>query len=167
MRPVDSEEYYGIKILRGGQWIYNGTPINRHNLVKLFASVLKKDDAGEYWLITPYERGRIEVEDVPFMAVEMTVKGSGKSQEISFRTNLDDWVTAGSDHPLRVTARASNSEEPSPYVMTRDGLEARLTRAVYYDLVKLAVEDAQEKGLFGVWSSNVFFPIGHAEGVQP
>ncbi|MEZ0262055.1 MAG: DUF1285 domain-containing protein [Alphaproteobacteria bacterium] len=160
MRPVDSEEYYGIKILRGGQWIYNGTPINRHNLVKLFASVLKKDDAGDYWLITPYERGRIEVEDVPFMAVEMTAKGSGKSQVISFRTNLDDWVTAGSDHPLRVTS----GEEPSPYVLVRDALEARLTRAVYYDLVKLAVEDAQEKGLYGVWSSNVFFPIGRIGG---
>jgi hypothetical protein len=156
MTAIDSEEYYGIRILKNGQWIYNGTPINRHNLVKLFASVLKKDDAGDYWLITPYERGRIEVEDVPFMAVEMAQNGSGKSQEISFRTNLDDWVVAGSDHPIRVTVEA----EPSPYVLVRDALEARLTRAVYYDLVKLAVEDVEEKGLFGVWSSGVFFPIG-------
>jgi hypothetical protein len=159
---IDSEEYYGIKILRNGTWIYNGSPITRHNLVKLFASVLKKDAAGDYWLITPYEKGRIEVEDVPFMAVEVKVRASGESQELSFRTNLDDWVQAGADHPLRVSFDARTGE-PSPYIMVRDGLEARLTRPVYYELVKIAAPDSKDKDLFGVWSGGSFFGIGRAK----
>jgi hypothetical protein len=156
---IDSEEYYGIKILKNGTWLYNGTPINRHNLVKLFASVLKKDAAGDYWLITPYEKGRIEVEDVPFSAVELKATGAGKKQALSFRTNIDDWVTADAAHPIRVSFDPQ-SGEPSPYVMVRDGLEARMARPVYYDLVKIAVEDAKEKGLYGVWSKGAFYTIG-------
>jgi hypothetical protein len=156
---VDSEEYYGIRILKNGTWLYNGTPINRHNLVKLFASVLKKDEAGGYWLITPYEKGRIEVDDVPFAAVEVKTEGAGKAQVLQFRTNIDDWVTADAAHPLRVSFDARNGE-PSPYIMVRDGLEARITRAVYYELVKIAAEDEKEQGLYGVWSQGAFFPIG-------
>jgi uncharacterized protein len=156
---VDSEEYYGIKILRNGAWLYNGTPITRHNLVKLFASVLKKDEAGDYWLITPYEKGRIEVEDVPFLAVELETGSSGKSQVLRFRTSLDDWAIADTGHPIRVTHDAETGE-PSPYIMIRDGLEARIARPVYYELVKLGEESAAEKGLFGVWSAGVFFPLG-------
>lgn len=158
---VDSEEYYGIRILRDGTWLYNGTPITRHNLVKLFASVLKKDAAGDYWLITPYERGRIEVEDVPFAAVEVRQESSGKSQVLKFRTNLDEWITAGPEHPIRV--EHDDSGQPSPYIMVRDGLEARINRPVYYELVRLGAEDATEKGLFGVMSSGIFFPIGRVK----
>lgn len=156
---IESDEYYGIKIKKDGTWLYNGTPINRHNLVKLFASVLKKDDKGGYWLVTPYEKGRIEVEDVPFAAVEMKAEGEGQGQRLSFRTNLDEWVEAGASCPLRVVFDEKTAE-PSPYVLVRDNLEARLTRAVYYDLVKLAVEDGQEKGAFGVWSGGNFYRIG-------
>jgi uncharacterized protein len=159
---VDSEEYYGIRILKDGTWLYNGTPITRHNLVKLFASVLKKDATGDYWLVTPYERGRIEVEDAPFIAVEVKAESSGKSQVLAFRTNLDDWVTAGPDHPLRVTHDARTGE-PSPYILVRDGLEARINRPVYYELVRLGAEHATEKGLFGVTSSGIFFPIGRVK----
>lgn len=156
---IDSEEYYGIKILKDGTWLYNGTPITRHNLVKLFASVLKKDEAGDYWLITPYEKGRIEVEDVPFTAVEMKTAFSGKGQAVSFRTNLDEWVTLDVDHPLRILHDAATGE-PSPYIMVRGKMEARITRAVYYDMIKSTVEDENEKGLFGLWSQGKFYPVG-------
>lgn len=156
---IDSEEYYGIRILKNGTWLYNGTPINRHNLVKLFSSVLQKDAEGGYWLITPYEKGRIEVEDVPFTAVELQVVSSGKGQILKFRTNIDDWVEAGSGHPLRVEHDTATGE-PSPYIMVRDGLEARISRAVYYELVKIAVADDKDKELFGVWSRNEFYPVG-------
>lgn len=156
---IDSEEHYGIKILRNGTWLYNGTPITRHNLVKLFASVLKKDDAGDYWLITPYEKGRIEVEDVPFTVVEMRTALSGKDQQVSFRTNLDEWVDLDTAHPLRILHDACTGE-PSPYIMVRDKMEARIVRAVYYDMIKSAVEDENEKGLFGLWSQGKFHPVG-------
>jgi len=160
---IDSEEYYGIKILKNGTWLYNGTPINRHNLVKLFSSVLQKDADGDYWLITPYEKGRIEVEDVPFTAVELQVVSSGKGQKLRFRTNIDDWVEAGKEHPLRV-AHDEATGEPSPYIMVRGkgdtGLEARISRPVYYELVKLAVADVKDKELFGVWSQDEFYPVG-------
>jgi hypothetical protein len=156
------DEFYGIKILKDGTWLYNGSPILRMNLVRLFASVLKRDDAGDYWLVTPYEKGRIEVEDAPFVAVELRAKNSGKDQILEFRTNLDDWVEAGKIHPLRVEI-APHSQEPAPYVRIRDNLEARLTRAVYYDLVALAVEDEAQPGRFGVWSGGTFFPVGRSQ----
>ncbi len=153
------EEYYGIKILKNGTWLYNGTPIARHNMVKLFSSVLRKDAAGGYWLVTPYEKGRIEVEDAPFMAVELKIQGSGKSQVLEFRTNIDDWATAGPSNPLRVGFDAQTGE-PSPYIMVRDGIEARIARPVYYELASIAAEHEREKGLYGVWSQGQFFSIG-------
>lgn len=157
--PIESDEYYGIKILKNGTWLYNGTPINRHNLVKLFASVLQKDAKGDYWLVTPYEKGRIEVADVPFTAVELQVESSGKSQKLRFRTNLDEWVEAGKEHPLRVV-HDGQTGEPSPYIMVRNSLEARIARAVYYELVRLAVPDGKDKEVFGVWSMGEFYPVG-------
>jgi uncharacterized protein len=153
---VDSEEHYGIKILRDGTWLYQGTPINRINMVRLFSSVLKKDERGDYWLVTPYEKGRIEVEDVPFMAVEMKIEKSGQEQILHFRTNIDDWVRAGHDHPLRM------SGEGAPYILVRDDLEARVSRAVYYDLVAMAVPEKSGSDVMGVWSGGIFFPIGKA-----
>ncbi len=151
-----STEHYDIKILKDGTWLYQGTPIGRHNLVKLFASVLRREADGRFWLVTPYERGTIEVEDAPFAAVELKAEDGA----LSFRTNIDDWVTAGNEHPLRV--EFSDSGEPSPYILVRDGLEARLTRAVYYELVKLAVPDAHQQNVFGVWSRDTFFAVGRA-----
>ncbi len=161
MKPgqIQSEEFYGIKILKNGTWLYGGTPINRHNLVKLFATVLKRDEKGDYWLETPYEKGRIEVEDAPFIAVEVTVESSGKDQLLRFRTNLDDEVAAGVEHPIRISFDAATGE-PSPYIMVRKGLEARINRAVYYQLAEMAVEHGQEKGLYGIWSQNHFYPLG-------
>jgi hypothetical protein len=158
-RPIhDTEEYYGIKILKDATWLYLGSPITRHNLVKLFASVLKRDAAGAYWLETPYERGRIEVEDVPFAAVEMRVESSGKSQKLFFRTNLDEWVAADAAHALRIDTDETGTV--TPYIHVRDGLDARLTRAVYYELAALAADGGD--GIFGVYSHDLFFPVGRA-----
>ena len=130
---------FGIAIGRDGTWYYHGSPIGRKPLVKLFASVLRRENDGKYWLVTPVERGRILVEDAPFTAVEVTAQGDGKERIIRFRTNLDDEVEAGPDHPIRVDHDLA-SGEPSPYVHVRGGLEARILRPVYYHLVELGDE---------------------------
>ena len=128
-----------MRIARDGTWFYHGSPIGRKRLVRLFATVLKREPDGQYYLETPVEKGRIEVEDAPFVAVAVTVSGEGSDASLRFRTNLDDEITAGPDCPIRVD-RDSLTGEPSPYVMVRDGLEA----------------------LFGVWSEGVFFSLGPA-----
>jgi uncharacterized protein len=148
-----------MRIARDGAWFYRGSPIGRPALVKLFASVLRREPDGCYWLVTPAERGRIEVEDVPFLAVALTVTDEGREQQLIFRTNLDDIVTAGPDHPLRVETAANG--EPAPYILVRDGLEARIVRAVFYDLVELGREERVEDAAhFGVWSRGGFFRLG-------
>jgi hypothetical protein len=152
---------FDIHIGRDGTWYYRGSPIQRPPLVRLFASVLEREADGQYWLVTPAERGRITVEDVPFIAVEMTVEGQGSHQILSFRTNIDDRVVADEDHPLRVM---DASGEPSPYILVRKNLEARLTRAVFYQLVDLAVEQrVGEERVLGVWSAGKFFVLGPAD----
>ena len=123
-RPLIDCGDLDMRIARDGTWFYRGSPIGRLPLVKLFASVLHREADGRYWLITPAERGRIEVEDVPFLVVALTVEGEGREQQLIFRTNLDEFVTAGPDNPLRVETAASG--EPSPYILIRDALEARL-----------------------------------------
>lgn len=154
---------FGIAIGRDGTWYYHGSPIGRKPLVKLFASVLRRDEGGEYWLITPVERGRILVEDAPFTAVEVTAEGDGKERILRFRTNLDDEVEAGPDHPIRVDHDLA-SGEPSPYVHVRGGLEARILRPVYYHLVELGDEVERDgETMFGVWSHGQFFPLGPVE----
>ncbi len=149
-----------MRIAVDGTWFYRGSPIGRKPLVKLFASVLQIDGKGQYWLITPVEKGRIEVDDVPFVAVEMTVDGSGKDQTLTMRTNLDDIVTVNDEHPLRVEQDPATGE-PRPYVMIRNGLEARVNRPVFYDLVELGVErEIDGVRTLGVWSASAFFVIG-------
>jgi hypothetical protein len=148
-----------MRIARDGTWYYRGTPIRRMPLVKLFSTVLRREDDGTYWLVTPVERGRIEVEDVPFLAVELVAEGIGENAVLRFRTNLDHWFEAGADHPLRV-AHDRETGEPSPYILVRDRLEARLSRSVYYHLVDLAVlarQDGTER--LGIWSNGRFFPL--------
>jgi hypothetical protein len=152
-----------IRIDRDGVWYYEGSPINRKSLVCLFASVLTRDASGAYWLITPAEMGRIDVEDAPFIAVELFTAGAGRDQILSVRTNVDEIVTIDNDHPVTV-ATNPNSGEPSPYVTLRPGIEARLSRSVYYQLVDLGVEaDREGAHMFGVWSSGCFFPLGSTE----
>ena len=157
-----------IQIDREGLWFYHGSPIGRKELIKLFASVLSMDENGRYWLTTPAEKGEILVEDVPFQAVEMNVYEKNKQQILSFRTNIDETIIADIDHPIRIDNNPETGE-PSPYITVRDRLEARLTRAVFYQMVDLGVEvimeSEQELGVinekvFGVWSSGQFFQIG-------
>lgn len=148
-----------MRIARDGTWFYRGSPILRLPLVKLFASVLRREADGGYWLVTPAERGRIDVEDVPFLAVELSVTGQGHEQMLNLRTNLDEIVTAGPDHPLRIETAADG--EPAPYVLVRDGIEARLSRPVFYELVDLGrEEDIAGTRQYGVWSKGVFFRLG-------
>ncbi len=150
---------FGIRIGRDGTWYYEGSAITRKPLVRLFATVLKRDVAGAYWLETPVEKGRIEVEDAPFTAVELAVSGTGRGQVLRFRTNVDDWIKAGPDHPLWVI-EDPKTRQPKPYILVRDRLEALITRAVYYDLVERGVEeDYTRRKTLGVWSENAFFPL--------
>lgn len=156
--PVDCGDL-DMRIARDGSWHYRGSPINRLPLVKLFASVLRREADGSYWLVTPAERGRVSVEDAPFLAVALSAEGEGCEQRLIFRTNLDEIVTAGATHPLSVTTAADG--EPAPYILVRDALAAKLTRAVFYELVELGVEEQSgEDRVFGVWSMGVFFRLG-------
>ena len=150
----------GIRIARDGTWFHRNSPIDRKALVKLFSSVLRRQADGTYWLVTPVESGRVEVEDAPFTAVELSVIGQGPAQILRFRTNVDDWVEAGPENPIRV-AIAPDTREPRPYIFVRAGLEALILRPVYYRLADLAVEgDADGVTTLGVWSNKVFFPLG-------
>lgn len=151
-----------MKIARDGTWFYRGTPITRQRLVKLFASVLHREADGSFWLVTPAERGRLAVEDAPFLAVEVNSAGAGRDRCLTFRTNLDEIVAAGAEHPLRIESNASG--EPEPYILVRPGLEARLNRPVFYELVDLAdAERGEGGGPFGLWSDGVFFDLGDPE----
>jgi hypothetical protein len=148
-----------MRIARDGGWFYQGTPIARPALVKLFASVLRREADGQYWLVTPAERGRVVVEDAPFTAVEVRAEGAGRDQRLIFRNNLDEEVTAGEDHPLRLAPEAA-SGAAVPYILIRDGLEARILRPVFYHLVEFGEQHGDR---FGVWSSGRFFPLGRLD----
>jgi hypothetical protein len=163
MRQVIDCGHFDIRIARDGTWFYRDSPIARMPLVRLFSTVLRRDEQGTYWLITPVERGRITVEDAPFVAVELTVRGTGREQELIFRTNLDDTVAADADHPLRIVTDPATGE-PNPYILVRNGLEARLNRPVFYQLVELGKEErVGDTTLFGAWSKSKFFPIGRLD----
>lgn len=158
--PEETCGDFDMRIARDGTWYYRGSPIGRKPLVKLFSTVLRRDEAGGFWLVTPVERGRILVDDAPFVAVAMQAEGTGADQRLTFTTNLDQIVTAGPDHPIRV-AIDPDTGEPSPYVLVRAGLEALIARAVFYDLVELGEErETDGKRELGVWSGGSFFTLG-------
>src|SRR5262245_33449235 len=146
----------GMKIRRDGTWLHRGSPIGRIAMVKLFASILRKDDDGKTYLVTPAEKVDVEVEDAPFLAVEMAVSGEGCDQTLTFRTNVDDVVTVDTDHPMRFE-QAGPDGGLKPYVLVRGRLEALCTRAVYAELVSLT--DTKEGGgdEVGVWSGGVWW----------
>ncbi len=162
--PVDCGDLPFI-IRRDGTWLYRGSPIGRKSMVCLFASVLKRDDEGHFLLETPAERGRIAVEDAPFVVIGLDWTGEGRSQVLQFRTNIDQVITAGPSHGLRVSHNLLTCE-PTPYLHVRDGLgmfpiEARISRSVYYELVALAEPGIRfGKRVLGVWSEGVFFSLG-------
>lgn len=149
----------GLKIRADGTWTYQGSPIGRRSLVRLFSRVLRRDPDGRYYLVTPVEKVDIGVADAPFMAVEMSVEGSGKKQKLLFRTNVDDVVACGEQHKLRF-ASEPGSGGLKPYVLVRGRLEALVARSIYYDLVELAMaSDVQGARKLGVWSDGAFFPL--------
>jgi hypothetical protein len=148
----------GLKIARDGTWYYQDSAIGRRRLVKLFASVLRREKDERYYLVTPAEKALVHVEDAPFLAVAMEAKGSGKRQRLTFRTNLDEVVEAGLEHPL--SFRTEKSGSFTPFVLVRAGLQARLTRPVYYELVAAAATETRDgKKEMGVWSGDTFFPF--------
>ncbi|MCR9071788.1 MAG: DUF1285 domain-containing protein [Alphaproteobacteria bacterium] len=157
---------FGLRIGRDGTWYYLDSPIHRIPLVKLFSTVLRRDESGHFWLVTPAERGIIHVDDAPFVAVDVDIdppaEQAGPGSTLSFRTNLDETVVAGPDHPIRL-ATDPETGEPAPYVLVRDGLEALINRATYYRLADMAVERDSGSTELGVWSGGAFFPLGEAD----
>ena len=154
-----------MRIAADGTWFYMKTPIGRPALVKLFASVLKRE-ANKYFLVTPVEKVGIIVEDAPFLAVEMQTQDQTGDRVLRFRTNVDDWVECGSGHALRFDPEPGTGGL-KPYLHVRHDLWARLTRPLFYDLVALGEErDVEGRRMFGVASNNLFFPMAPAETLR-
>ena len=154
-----------MRIAADGTWFYLGTPIRRPALVKLFASILKRE--GErYFLVTPVEKCGIVVDDAPFMAVELQVDDREAGRQLCFRTNVDDWVACGARHPLRFEPETATGGL-KPYVHIRRNLWAKVTRAVFYDLVDLG--EAREIAgtlMFGVASAGQFYAMAPASSLE-
>ena len=147
-----------MRIARDGTWFYLGTPIGRPALVKLFSSILKRE-GDAYFLVTPVEKVGITVDDAPFVAVDFEPAGQGRDQTLTFETHVGDRVTAGPDHPIRVT-RDPQTAEPSPYVLVRANLEALIDRKSFYRLVDIGTTEAHDgQDWFGLWSGGQFFPV--------
>ncbi len=148
-----------MEIRADGSWWHRGGEIRRAALVRLFASILRRDADGTYWLVTPHEKQRIAVADLPFRAVELRSEGAGADRQLLFRLDSGDLVAAGPDHPLRFPVIA---DAPSPALHVRgtigNGLEARLSRSLYYELVELALAEGAEPP--AIWSGGARFGIG-------
>lgn len=155
-----------MRIARDGSWWYCGTPIGREAMVRLFASVLRRDADGQTYLVTPVEKCGITVEDVAFVAVEMQVVGEGADRVLGFRTNVGDTVVVDAAHPLRFAIDEVNAGL-MPYVAVRGRLEARLARPVLYELVALGeTRSVDGRDWFGVWSSGRFWAIVPADEIE-
>lgn len=144
-----------MRIAADGTWFYMNSPIGRKPLVKLFSSVLRLDPDGKYYLVTPVEKCGLQVDDAPFTAIRMQMDGEGRDQVIRFETNVDDEVTVDAEHSLRFDVEAG-TDGLKPYVMVRAGLEALVSRALFYDLVAAGTVEGD---WFGVWSCGTFFPM--------
>ena len=157
-----NEKDIGMEIRADGSWWHEGGEIKRPAMVKLFARILRKDGDGRTFLVTPYEKVIVHVEDAPFLAGRMDVLSTpGRDQEIGFVTTVGDVTLAGADRPIRVKTDPVTGE-PSPYVLVRGRLEAKIARSVFYELVDLAEPSPEDRNLLGVWSKGVFFPLGPA-----
>lgn len=158
-RPVDSWDppYCGevlFKIRRDGSWLYRDSPIGRMPLVKLFSSILRTEEDGKTYLVTPVEKVGVDVEDAPFLGVELAVDGEGEHQSLTFRTNVDDVITVSKNHPIRFEREKSGGLKP--YLLVRGRLEALVTRSVYAELADLAVPSGTGKAL-GLWSGGIWW----------
>lgn len=153
-----------MRIARDGTWFYGGTPIGRMPLVQLFASVMRRE-GDRFVLVTPVEKVGIAVEDAPFLAVEMRTEIAAGEQSISFRTNVDDWVTIDAEHPLRF--EPGEADGLKPYVLVRGDLWALVKRALFYDLVDRGeTREVDGTSMFGVASGGTFFPMAPAASVD-
>jgi hypothetical protein len=154
-----------MRIAGDGSWYYLGTPIGRPALVRLFSTILKRED-GKYFLVTPVEKVGITVDDAPFMAVEMLrEQDNAGGARLRFRTNVDDWVECDSEHRLRFETAADGGL--TPYLHVRSDLWAKVTRAVYYDLVDMGEERMVDgTAMFGIASAGAFFAMADAEQVR-
>jgi uncharacterized protein len=154
-----------MRIAADGTWFYQKTPIGRLPLVKLFASVLKRE-GDKYFLVTPVEKVGILVDDAPFLAVEMKTSQSDGERILQFRTNVDDWVSAGPGHALRFEQQPANGGL-KPYLHVRRELWAKVTRPLFYDLVELGEErEVGGKAMFGVMSGGEFFVMAEASALR-
>ncbi|SPJ26830.1 DUF1285 domain-containing protein [Falsiruegeria mediterranea] len=147
-----------IQILRNGTWIHEGRPITRPKMVQLFSSILKRE-GDKYYLVTPVEKVGITVEDAPFVAIDVDSEGEETEQVLTFTTHVGDQVMVSADNPIRL----AEGTEPTPYVMVRAGLEARIDRKSFYRMVELGVH---HDGWFGVWSAGSFFGLMPSEQVE-
>jgi uncharacterized protein len=147
-----------MRIARDGTWFHDDSPIRRPAMVRLFSTVLRREPDGRHVLVTPVEKLDIEVESTAFRAISMAQHGEGREQRIAFALDSGDAVILGPEHPLRIAETPSG---PSPRLLVRHGLEAELTRAVYYELAELALAAGGKSP--GVWSGGAFFPLARAE----
>ena len=145
-----------LRITADGNWLHQNAPIPRARMVALFASLLRVEENGAHFLITPHLKYPVTVEDAPFLAVEMRRRGHGKNQELIFRTNVDDVVTADRAHPIFIA-------NEKPYVEIRAGLLAKISRPVFLELAELAVSAENDAQVLGVYSCREFFVLGRAD----
>jgi uncharacterized protein len=143
-----------MRIARDGTWYHQGSPINRPAMVRLFSTVLRREPDGRHVLVTPVEKLEIDVEATAFRATEMQTEGAGRDRNVAFRLDSGDAIVAGSSNPIRIVETADG---PSPRVEVRHGLEAELSRGIYYELAELALEEGNDPP--GIWSSGSFFPL--------
>jgi uncharacterized protein len=143
-----------MRIARDGTWFHQGSPIGRPAMVKLFSTILRREPDGSFVLVTPVEKLTIDVEDAPFLAVELKSEGTGEERRLAFRLNTGDLIVAGADHPLRFEQR---EDGPHPYLLVRKGLEALVARPLYYELANAALDEGSTPP--GLWSDGMFFPV--------
>ncbi len=154
-----------MRIAADGSWYYQGTPIIRDRMVRLFSTILRKDEDERTYLVTPHEKYGIRVEDAPFTVVAMEAQGGGPNQTLMVTTNVGDACRISSDHPFRF-AQTDEAGMIKPYVRIRGRLDALMNRAIFYDLIELgAVENRNGEDWFGVWSGGEFWPMAHADEI--
>ena len=146
-----------MRIARDGTWFHQGSPIGRPAMVRLFSTILRREEDGGYVLVTPVEKLDIVVDDLPFLAVELKAEGVGRDTSLAFRLNTGAFVTADEAHPI---AFADGPDGPLPSILVRGGLSARIVRSVYYDLAARAIDEGGTPA--GVWSGGAFFAVAAA-----
>ncbi len=154
---------FAMAIDRHGDWHHEGRRITRPGMARLFSTALRRAADGGYWLVTPFEAGRVDVADVPFVVVELELRGEGAERLVRLRTSLGDWLDLDAAHPL-VMRPPPGGGPPAPYVTVRPGLEARLARPVFYALADLAEPAPGGGDLLGVWSGGIFVALGSSVG---